>query len=591
MDRELSAPRSGEEPPPPGPDEYRVSRSHILIALVAGIMVPLGFEPWGLSLLMPFSFMLLALVTDRCGFRKSLLFGWFFGLGVQGASLPWIALAAKNYIGIFVLGDPGSTTAWLAGIGLFLLWWPLSSLGWGICLALISLAPDAPGTRQRIWRCLGIVIFVALYEAWWPRLFPWSIGSGLASTEPSVAWILLRQWGVEVASLVIAGSGFLAAHTFPLVFNFFDGNKRIQVWSRVWLMLPCLLVALLTILPLTSDESSISTDGDRKGVIVSLIQPAMPLEMRHGQSAPIIDRQIKQLIEEAQNSLPADFCDDELIVLPEAALPGVHDSRSLQLWAGSWLQKPLLGGVLHHSAEGYSNAVALISPSSGDQNQPLPQVEIGFKKELVPFGEVIPGEPIFEALGWKPPITSMVAGEDPILFKTKNEREPFGVSICYEGLLPGISSGLQSRGALWHVNVTEDLWYGNYVEPAQHLQLQRSRSIESGLPLLRCTNAGHTVAFDPRSHGSRTLIASRRWYPQQGWTSWQSWNVSGEVSLAAEVGVRGILQVRLMGDPDLQKGPYLGWPQGWAPILGAIWVGAGIWRRFRRPLPAEIRNS
>ncbi|MAJ28346.1 hypothetical protein CBD41_02870, partial [bacterium TMED181] len=131
-------------------------RVPLTLSFFAGIMVPLGFDPWGLSFLMPFAFMLLALATDRCGFRRSLLLGWVFGLGVQGASLPWIALAAKNYLGIFVLGDPGSWTAWLSGIGLFILWWPLSSLGWGFCMALVSMAPEAPGSRQRIWKCLGV---------------------------------------------------------------------------------------------------------------------------------------------------------------------------------------------------------------------------------------------------------------------------------------------------------------------------------------------------------------------------------------------------------------------------------------------------
>ena len=566
--------------PASGSSQQPNLRSRLALAALAGAMVPLGFEPWGMAFLMPFSFMLLALVTDRCGFRRSLLVGWFFGLGIQGASLPWIALAAKNYLGIFVLGDADSVAAWLAGFGLFLLWWPLSSLGWGLCLGLVSLAPEAPGARQRIWKCLGVIIFVSLYESYWPRLFPWSIGSGLATTEPSAAWILLRQWGVEVSSLAIAGSGFLAAHIFPLVFNLFDRNKReIQLWGRVWLLVPCLTLALLPTLPLPLEESRTEVGNLERDTVVSLIQPALPLEMRHGQFFTTIDRELRLLIGEAQDSIEEDSTKDELIVLPEGALPGAHDLTTIGMWARGWLKKPLLTGVMFQSPEGYSNAVALIVPPEEDSTSRNPAVAVGLKKDLVPFGERIPGEALFEKVGWKPPITTMVAGKEPILFESDQIGDPFGVSICYEGLLPWTAPSLQALTARWHVNITEDLWYGDYVEPAQHLQLQRSRSIESGLPLLRCTNAGHTVVFDPRSHGSRTFIASRRWFPNQGWSGWQPWSAPGEVSLAGDIGVRGILQVRLQGALDLREGPSLSWPPGWALILGALWLLAGIWRR------------
>lgn len=578
---------TGASPADPGDDPQgrKSLRLSLILSAVAGAMVPLGFDPWGLAFLMPLAFMILALATDRCGFRRSLLLGWVFGLGVQGASLPWIMLAAKNYLGIFVLNDPGSLTAWAAGIGLFLIWWPLSSLGWGFCLALVSLAPEAPGARQRIWKCLGIFIFVALYEQYWPRLFPWSIGSGLATAEPSASWILLRQWGVEVASLVIAGSGFLAAHIFPLVFDFFDRRQRFVTLSRIWLLLPALVVASLTLLPLPNRGNSgqIHESGDE--VVVSLVQPAIPLEQRHGSSLRELSESfLRQLTivedtREWQEGLEAEGL-RRLTVYPEGAIPGVHDSRSLRLWARQMqIDHPLLAGVLYETEEGYANAVALLTPENGESGPREYSVQVGFKKDLVPFGERIPGESLFDLLGWKPPITGMVAGDGPIVFEVGSGESRFGVSICYEGLLPWTSSGLQELGAKWHVNITEDLWYGDFLEPAQHLQLQRSRAIESCLPLLRCTNAGHTVAFDPQAFGRQTLIAYRdlRQGPQ-----WKRIDSAGEITLDDEIGNRGILQVRLKSQPLIQQGPFLPWPQGWAPIFGAIWILAGLLRILRQ---------
>lgn len=557
-------------------------RLPLILSASAGAMIPLGFDPWGLAFLMPLAFMILALATDRCGFRRSLLLGWVFGLGVQGASLPWITLAAKNYLGIFVLDDPGSLSAWAAGIGLFLVWWPLSSLGWGFCLALVSLAPEAPGTRQRIWKCLGIIIFVALYEQYWPRLFPWSVGSGLATPEPSMGWVLLRQWGVEVASLVIAGSGFLAAHSFPLVFDFFDRRKRNLTLSRAWLLLPACIVASLALIPFSNGGATPRIPDSSEEFVVSLIQPAIPLEDRHGAKWLELNRKLVSWISAVEDD--AEWVSEQkeegirpLTVLPEGMIPGVHDPRSLRLWAQQiQLEQPLLSGVMIETPEGYANAVALLTPVEDERGVRDYSVEVGFKKDLVPFGERIPGESLFDLLGWKPPITGLVAGEGPIVFKLDSSDSPFGVSICYEGLLPGTSGGLQESGAEWHVNVTEDLWYGEFLEPAQHLQLQRSRSIESCLPLLRCTNAGHTVAFDPRAFGQQTFIAYRSL--TNGPSEWQPIESAGEWSLHEEIGKPGILQVRLRSEPQIQRGPLMPWPKAWAPIFGAFWIVAGLLR-------------
>ena len=93
-------PEGGSE----APDSLRLP---LILSASAGVMIPLGFDPWGLAFLMPLAFMILALATDRCGFRRSLLLGWVFGLGVQGASLPWITLAAKTTWGFLFSTTPG----------------------------------------------------------------------------------------------------------------------------------------------------------------------------------------------------------------------------------------------------------------------------------------------------------------------------------------------------------------------------------------------------------------------------------------------------------------------------------------------------
>jgi apolipoprotein N-acyltransferase len=49
------------------------------------------------------------------------------------------------------------------------------------------------------------------------------------------------------------------------------------------------------------------------------------------------------------------------------------------------------------------------------------------------------------------------------------------------------------------INLTNDSWYGNTLEPEQHLFLARWRAIEFKLPILRATNTGVSVFLD--AHG------------------------------------------------------------------------------------------
>ena len=48
------------------------------------------------------------------------------------------------------------------------------------------------------------------------------------------------------------------------------------------------------------------------------------------------------------------------------------------------------------------------------------------------------------------------------------------------------------------INVTNDGWFGNSIEPHQHLQIARMRALETGRYLLRATNTGVTAIVDTK---------------------------------------------------------------------------------------------
>jgi apolipoprotein N-acyltransferase len=47
------------------------------------------------------------------------------------------------------------------------------------------------------------------------------------------------------------------------------------------------------------------------------------------------------------------------------------------------------------------------------------------------------------------------------------------------------------------INITNDSWYGNTMEPYQHLFLSKWRALEFNIPIIRSTNTGITSIIYP----------------------------------------------------------------------------------------------
>jgi len=127
--------------------------------------------------------------------------------------------------------------------------------------------------------------------------------------------------------------------------------------------------------------------------------------------------------------------------------------------------------------------------------------EINFydKHRLLPFGEYIPFRHFIDKIfpGQIHKISGgmgdFAPGIGPKLLCP--EGVPcFIPMICHESIFSGkffISK------AQWILNLTNDGWFLHSLEPYQHLQMARMRSIETGLPLVRVANTGISAVIDP----------------------------------------------------------------------------------------------
>ena len=177
----------------------------------------------------------------------------------------------------------------------------------------------------------------------------------------------------------------------------------------------------------------------------------------------------------------------QLTVLPETAIPAF-----LEQVPGEYLdeleklakrqQGDLLFGTVFGDGARYSNGAASLGQSPSQRYS---------KAHLVPFGEFIPpGFAWFLAMS-NIPMSSFTRGEkDQPPLRIAGQK--VAVNICYEDAFgEEIIRALPEATLL--VNLSNVAWFGDSLAPAQHLQIARTRALETGRMMLRATNTGMTA--------------------------------------------------------------------------------------------------
>ena len=122
------------------------------------------------------------------------------------------------------------------------------------------------------------------------------------------------------------------------------------------------------------------------------------------------------------------------------------------------------------------------------------------KVNLVPFGEFIPFENIFNLIGFKTVTSgyqSFTSGETRVPLNVKNSEIDLNLLplICYEIIYSGKLSKYHNFDYI--INISEDGWFGDSVGPKQHFSQSIFRSIESGKYIIRSANNGISAIINP----------------------------------------------------------------------------------------------
>jgi len=124
------------------------------------------------------------------------------------------------------------------------------------------------------------------------------------------------------------------------------------------------------------------------------------------------------------------------------------------------------------------------------------------KMRLLAFGEHIPGGDMFPWLRdlVPPGFGNFSPGKnaDPLPLTVPGQLNvSVGTAICYEDILPGFLREVSAHRPQLIINLTNDTWFGEKVEPWEHLALATFASVEQRTAIVRAVNSGVSAFIDP----------------------------------------------------------------------------------------------
>ena len=195
----------------------------------------------------------------------------------------------------------------------------------------------------------------------------------------------------------------------------------------------------------------------------------------------------------------------DLIIWPENAFPVGVDwdfrrvsklQRAIDKWkvpliTGAYDHDPLPAG--HLSKRKYITYNTMFYfPVTGQG-----KIQKYRKRILIAFGEHIPLFDYFPQLKkWFPAMSHFSKGKKEGLIYLNNNLQ-VGVSLCYEAIFSGLIQAQSQHDVHYFINITNDSWFGNTLEPWQHLYLTRWRAVENGKYFIRVTNTGFSAFISP----------------------------------------------------------------------------------------------
>lgn len=230
---------------------------------------------------------------------------------------------------------------------------------------------------------------------------------------------------------------------------------------------------------------------------VALVQPSIPQNLIWDENANAV--RFQQLLQISETALTNKV---DLLVWPESAVPELDQTTypaitNLAYEHHVWIifdsddAVPRPDATNEYDNDVY-NAAFLVGPDGVMRFD-----EIYHKQKLVMFGEYIPFVNWLPFTKWLTPISGgYAAGTNAVQFDLEDFNVTASPLICFEDMFPQTARKAAAGGAAFLINLTNDGWFGQSAEQWQHEVSSIARTVENGIPLVRCCNNGITCWID-----------------------------------------------------------------------------------------------
>jgi len=480
------------------------------LALAAGLVMPLGFAPFGEAWAAFVGLAVIFAVVAAAPARRAALAAYLFGLGYAGLGVYWIFIAVGEYGG-GVLAASLVTPLFIALFALL----PLAALMLGRWIGRGRTALTPLLALPLAWVLVEWVRSWLLTGATWLSIGYTQLETPLAGIAP-----LLGVYGVGLAMAPVAGA---------------------LAW---WLLRP---LSARPLAPVLLASAVFGTAMVLPGGWTQPVGQALDVALLQGnisQDQKWLEANREETLRDYVEASREHFGRD-LVIWPETAVPAFYHQVREQYLAPLAAEARAAGTTLLVGApvadpagEGMFNAVVALNESPA----------FYYKRHLVPFGEYVPFR---EQFGGILDFVGAPLGD----FNAGTSARPLpaagydiGVSVCYEVTFGAeVADALPAADLL--LNVSNDAWFGRSLAPWQHLEMARMRALETGRPMLRATNTGVTALIDHRGRITASgplfepAVVTGEVRPRTGATPYVRWRDWPAVGLAGA----GLLVLVLAG--------------------------------------------
>lgn len=429
----------------------------LIIALLAGVLLPFAFAPYGFYLFAVISVLILLILWEKESPSKACLLGFCFGLGCFGKGVYWVYISIHEF---------GGSSVWLAGLITVLF------------VAILALFPAINGYilnrfflksyRARYW--LAFPASWALIEwirSWIFTGFPWLLLGQSQVTSP------LHGYSPVIG---VYGVSFLVVLSAGIIFSLLAQARR-------FLSLMFLILIWLSGFGLADIHW---TKPIMKPINIRLVQGNIPQSIKWSSEQALTSLGLYEKL--TVQNWPAS---PGLVVWPETAVTlFLRDAYPLlEQLDTTAVEKhvAIITGIPIENDNHYYNAAIALGDGDGKY----------FKRHLVPFGEYTPFRKYLGKLLdiLKLPMSDFVEGpQTQSLMKIQNYT--VGTYICYEIAYSSLlRTDLPQANLL--VVISNDTWFGKSSALEQQRQISQFSAQSTGRYMLVATNNGETVVIDP----------------------------------------------------------------------------------------------